>query len=106
MVPDLFNASILSTSKLASAGYITVYDEKEVNVYDGGNTKIIVSEEAILKGWKFPQFTLWRTPLTSRVKNLNMDNLLLDSLDGQHPLNSLYEIMRTTAMIDHISIFM
>ena len=51
MVPGLVDASLLSTSKLASAGYIKVYDGKEVNVYDGSTTKNIVSEEAVLKGW-------------------------------------------------------
>ena len=48
--PGLVNASLLSTSKLASAGYITVYDGKEVNLYDSSTAKIIVSAEAVLKG--------------------------------------------------------
>ena len=65
MVPGLVNVSLLSMSKLASAGYITVYNEKEVNVYDGNTTKIVVSGEAVLKGWQYPQSTLWCIPLTS-----------------------------------------
>ena len=87
MFPGLVNVSLLSTSKLASAGCMKVYDRKEVNVYDGSTTKIIVSEEAVLKGWLCPQSTLWITPLTSQVKNLNTDTLLLDSPDGQQSLN-------------------
>ena len=35
-----------------------------------------------------------------------MDILLLDSPNGQHSLNSLYEIPRTTTMLDHLSVFM
>ena len=35
MVPSLHGASLLSTSKLADAGYVTIYDGNEVNVYDG-----------------------------------------------------------------------
>ena len=50
MVPGLVDASLLSTIKLASAGFITVYNRKEVNVYDGSGTKIIVYKEAVLKG--------------------------------------------------------
>ena len=87
MVPGLVNASLLSTSKLASAGYIKVYYRKEVNLYDSSTTKIIVSEEAVLKGWRYPKSTLWCIPLTSQVKNLNTDTLLLDRPDGQHSLN-------------------
>ena len=49
MVPGLIYASLLSTSKTASSGYITVYGGKEVNVYNGSTTKIIVSKEAVIK---------------------------------------------------------
>ena len=69
MVPDLVDSSLLSTSKIASAGYIKIYDGKEVNFYDSNTTKIIVSEEAVLKGWRCPKSTLWPIPLTSQVKN-------------------------------------
>ena len=106
MVPGLVDASLLSTSKLATAGYITVYDGNEVNVYDGTTTKIVVSEEAVLKGWRCPKSTLWRIPLTAQVRNLNTDTLLLDSPDGQHSLNSLYEVPQTATLLKHISVFM
>ena len=52
--PVLVNASLLSASKLAIASYITVYDQKEVNVYKCSTTKSIVSEEAVLKGLQCP----------------------------------------------------
>ena len=58
MVPDLVDSSLLSTSNLASASYITIYDGKEVNIYDSNTTKIIVSEEAVLRRWSFPKSTL------------------------------------------------
>ena len=70
MVPGLVDASLLITTKIASSGYIIVYDGKEVNVYNGSTTKIIVSGEAVLKGWKCLQSTLWRILLTSLVKIL------------------------------------
>ena len=40
MVSSLRGASLLSTSKLANAGYVTVYDGNEVNVYDGRTARI------------------------------------------------------------------
>ena len=33
MVPDLVGSSLLSTRKFASAGYITLYDGRDVNIY-------------------------------------------------------------------------
>ena len=51
MVPSLRGASLLSTSKLADAGYVTVYNGNEVNVYDGRTARIHVSEAAFLQGW-------------------------------------------------------
>ena len=95
MVPYLVDSSLLSTRKLASAGYIKIYDGKEVNFYDSNTTKIIVSEEAVLKGWRCPKSTLWRIPLTSQVKTLNTDTLLVDIPDGQHSLKYMYEFPQT-----------
>ena len=92
MVPELVDSSLLSTSKLTSSGYIKIYDGKEVNIYDSNTTKIIVSEEAVLKECRCPKSTLWRIPLTSQVKILNTNILLLESPDGQHSLNSMYEV--------------
>ena len=106
IVPVLVHTSLLSASKLASTVYIKIYDRKEVNVYDSSTTKIILSEESLLKGWWCQQSTLWRIPLTPQVKNLNMDTLLLYIPNGKHYLNSLYEILRTVAMLNNFSIFM
>ena len=86
MVTGLVYSFLLITRKLASVGYITVYNRKEVNIYNGHTTKIIVSEEALLKGWRCPRSTLCHIPLTSQVKNLNTDSLLLNSSNG-HPLS-------------------
>ena len=50
MVPSLRGASLLITSKLVDAGYVTVYDGNEVNVYDGRTACIHVSKAAVLQG--------------------------------------------------------
>ena len=81
MFPGLFNVSLLSTSKLASAGCMKVYNRKEVNVYDGSTTKNIVSEEALLKGWRCPQTTLWRIPLIGGIYHRYLPS------ENPYPLN-------------------
>ena len=43
MVPSLRGTSLLSTSKFADVGYVTVYDGGKVNVYDGRTARIHVT---------------------------------------------------------------
>ena len=49
MVPALAGQSLLSGEKFAEAGYISVYDGNEVNLYDSRTARIVVYEEAVLK---------------------------------------------------------
>jgi hypothetical protein len=51
IVPSLVGNSLLSTVKMVEAGYTAIYDDKEVNFYDTGTTRITVSADVILKGW-------------------------------------------------------
>ena len=50
MIPVLANQSLLSGGKFSEAGYISVYDGEEVNIYNGYTFKITVSEKAVLTG--------------------------------------------------------
>ena len=72
IVPILQHVSLLDTSKMADANCIAIYDNDEVNFYDGNTVKIEVSEEAVLRGYKCPQTKLWRVPLrpTSSTRQL------------------------------------
>ena len=86
-------------------GYISTCDGNEVNIYDGHTARIVVSEAAVLKGWRCPQSKLWRVPLQSHVTDLNMHTLLLDGPTGCESLNSLYTVPSSAAMLDHIELF-
>ena len=48
MVPSLTNNSLLSRGKFAQAGYVSVCDDKEVNLYNARTVKITVSDDAVL----------------------------------------------------------
>ena len=102
MVPSLCGTSLLITIKLANAGYVTVYDGDEVNVYGGRTAKIKISEAAVLQGWRCPRERLWRIPLTSNVKNISTYTLLLYIPDGSNTLNALYSVPPVSAMRRHI----
>ncbi len=96
IVPALVKNSLLSTNKFAKAGY-TVKDDKDVvNFYNARTTKIMVSEEAILTGWRCPHQKMWRIPLVPIVTNLNTDTLLLDHLSGLDSLNAMYAVSSST----------
>jgi hypothetical protein len=51
IVPSLVGNCLLSTVKMVEASYTAIYNDKEVEFYDTATTKIMVSAEAILKGW-------------------------------------------------------
>jgi hypothetical protein len=77
IVPTISNNSLLSTAKFATAGYITVFDGEEVNIYDLSNTKVIVMRAAILRGWFDKEANLWQVPLLPVVLNPNTDTVLV-----------------------------
>jgi hypothetical protein len=62
ILPTLTNNSLMSTSKFVDAGYTVVYDDKEVNYYKKATIKIILSEDAVLQGWRCPRNKLWCVP--------------------------------------------
>jgi hypothetical protein len=75
-VPTIVENSLLSIPKMAEAGYITVFDDEQVNIYDARNTKVLVTRKAILRGWYDKTTKLWRLPLVPIVINENTDTVL------------------------------
>jgi hypothetical protein len=94
--------SLLSTSKLVEADYIAIYDKQEANFYNATTTKVVVSEEAVLKGWQCPVTKLWPVPLVDKPDNLNTDTLLVDHPTQLKNLNKLYEVQTTRKSRPHI----
>ncbi len=64
--------------------------------------KIMVLEEAVLKGWRCPVTKLWRISLVDKPDNLNTDTLLLDHPTQLENLNQLYEVQTTQKSQSHI----
>ena len=78
MVPDLKGASLISTGKLADAGYISIFDKEEVCIYDSTNTEIIVTRGAILKGYRDKKSTLLHIPLKKDGDDNNTETVIID----------------------------
>jgi hypothetical protein len=102
IVPALVENSLLSTNKFVEAGYTVIYDAEEVNLYGARTTKIVVSEVAILKGWRCPRAKLWCVPITKVVTNENTDTLLLAHSHGHDSINAMYQVKMTTVTRNHI----
>ena len=79
------------------ADYIAIYDRNKVNYYNARTTKIAISNEAVLTGWRCPKTRLWRVPLVEHPGNYNVDTLLLDHPTKLENLNSLYDVQTTHA---------
>ena len=52
ITPGVTSNSLMSTNQFAVAGYITVFDKEEVNVYDANDVQITVTRGALLRGWR------------------------------------------------------
>ena len=65
--------------KVSKAGYVSICNDAEVNIYDGRTVKITVSEEDVLKGWRCPRTRMWQIPLKHTVRNEQTDTLILNS---------------------------
>jgi hypothetical protein len=77
ITPGINENSLISTSKMADAGYITVFDKDTVKMYDAYNTQVIVTQDAVINGWCENKTGMWRVALVSFVQNLNTDTILL-----------------------------
>ena len=76
IVPGI-QESLVSASKFADSGYISVFDKDEVRIYDQHDTEITVSRDAVLRGWRDARTGLWRIPLVPEVSNVNTDTALV-----------------------------
>ena len=103
IVPGLADQSLLSGEKFSKSGYVSIYDDAEVNIYDGRTVKITVSEEAVLKGWRCPRTRIWIIPLKHTVKNEQTDTLILNSPSGLESLNSVYSLPSSDAITTHVA---
>ena len=78
IVPSIESNSLLSTAKFDKVGYITVFDNKEVNIYDAHNTTLKVLWGVILKGWIDKTINLWQIPLIPDILNNKTDAVLVN----------------------------
>lgn len=52
------NDTLISMGKFTDEVYITIFDENQVNVFDGKQARINVTEEAMIHRWQDPSMGL------------------------------------------------
>jgi len=68
----------MSTAKFSDAGYTTIFEGDQVNIYDQHDTVITVSRAAIIRGWREPGTNdLFRIPLVPVIRNNNTETILV-----------------------------
>jgi hypothetical protein len=78
ITPGITATSLISTSKFSDAGYTTIFEGDQVNIYDQHDTIITVSRAAILRGWREPEKSeLFRIPLVPVARNNNTETILV-----------------------------
>jgi hypothetical protein len=104
MVPNLAMNSLLSTSKLADASYVTVFTKDEVKVFDTETAPFKIEGKVVMQGWRCPKTKLWRVPLKPSWTNENTETTLLsqeatkimlskrEKIDPLELVNSVYEL--------------
>ena len=111
IVPFIETHSLLSTAKFAQAGFISVFDKEEVNIYNAQNTTLKVSKRAILQGWFDKTANLWRIPLIPIVLDNNTDTVLVNKqstefLPGCTPvievINNVYELKMQPKVVRYL----
>ena len=103
MMPELTETTLVSAAKLAESGYVSIFGNEEVNVYDANNTEIKVSRSAVLRGYKCPQTGLWRIPLTrnpiTEKTNVNTDTVIVDKCPTEYlperpsPIEAIFNVL-------------
>jgi len=79
ITPSITKTSLVSTAKFVDAGYTTIFDGNQVNIYDQHDTNITVSRAAIIRGWQERGTNEWLfwIPLVPIVRNNNTETILI-----------------------------
>ena len=84
IVPNIKN-NLMNIGKYTDAGYISFFDDEEVNIYGMNNTSITVLLGSVLRGWRGCHETgFWRIPLLQNVTNLNTETVICKAPPTKH----------------------
>ena len=96
VLPNL-HSTLISGVKLADAGYVSVLDEKTVNIYDSTTTSVKANGPPILQGWRVGN--LWRIPLVPNVTNVNTQTNIVECPPTKEAIANVFELPSVEKLI-------
>ena len=100
-LPGVTN-NLVSVGKIADEDYTTIFTKEGVDIYDNRTTKITISKEAVLKGYRCRDTGLWRIPLRETVTNENTQTLLVQCPKTTEAIHNVYELPSTEQTIKYL----
>ena len=64
--------------------------------------KIVISEKAVLKGYRCKNSVLWRIPLKYTILNENMDTIIIDRPNLGEAISHIFELSSTENAIKYM----
>jgi hypothetical protein len=83
VVPGLAVNSLLSTSKLADAGYITVFTNNEVKIFDAAAAPFQLQGSVVMQGWRCTKTKLRRVPFQRPARRAPKSQRLCNVRNGE-----------------------
>jgi hypothetical protein len=99
--------SLMSTAKFSDAGYTTIFEGDQVNIYNQHDTIITVSRAAIIRGWREPGTNdLFWIPLVPVVRNNNTETILVKRPPSEYPpqeaVFNVYELKTQPELVRYL----
>jgi hypothetical protein len=80
---------------MADAGYITVFDQEHVKIYDANNTQLIATRAAVINGWRDISTGMWRVALLPTAPtNQPTTKLPTEALHNVYEVKTQPELIR------------
>ena len=99
ILPNLEHNSLLSASKFADAGYVSILTPDELLIVEGDEIVHKLRNEAVLRGWRDPASGLWRVPLEN--PSHNGEHVLLTK-EVEEAIGSVYELPSTKQIVRYL----
>ena len=96
ILPQLEHNSLLSASKFADAGYVSILTPTDLLIIEGDEILHKLEKDAILRGWRDPASGLWRVPLESPS---HKDEHVLLAKEVEEAISNVYELPSTNQIV-------
>ena len=80
---------------MADAGYVTVFNQEHVKIYDAKNTRLIATRAAVINGWRDINTGMWRVDLLpTEPTNQPTTDLPMEAIHNVYELTTQPELIR------------